>query len=659
MKVNKLFLLSAITALCMTACSADDEMVSNTQAPVNPDNLNIEVSDAGTMTDESTRATYSGLTTTFENGDAIGVYAVNASGTVMTANAKFTKSGDSWTSPTSVVFNPEWSYYAYYPWVASPYTPNFAASGVDNQFATFIADASNKFHQTNQSTKANYQASDLMIAQGSPSGTNKVIFSMYHKKGLARLSGGGMAFTTFSGNVPYTNGDYKYYLMKPSTATTVGGKSLTAASGKYVDCVYDMATIASSATDISMYNTAGTLQGSRSTANCYMIHNAGTYKLPLVYGNAITSGSTKTSAYQAPSGSGTYRMANFKNHANQNITDPWIKNNKKSASVNISVDEAELLWQDKQSLVSAVGIYGDYLVFKVPSAASSSHAGNAVIAAKDDGTIVWSWHIWVTTETYASTTAVTTSANTYNVTPVNLGWVPSTVGNTLTYGYCPYYQWGRKDAFLPSDGTANNADHAAYDINNNPIEGIEKYRLDSEDGNGNYDLQGYYECIQYPTRFYYDDYGNYYRWYSENIANLWDSDCNAWWDRSQTNKTVKTVYDPCPAGFCVPTQNLYWYYFGEPANDWPGGNYTQYPNAVWDATNKGITVLSSIWYPAAGFRWGVSDAGGIGSVGSNGYVWSASPNDEHYGRSLGFYSGDWFAGGNGRSNGRCVRPVSE
>ena len=656
MKVNKFFLLSAITALCMTACSADDEMVNNTQAPVNPDNLNIEVSDAGTMTDEPTRATYSGLTTTFENGDAIGVYAVNASGTVMTANAKFTKSGDSWTSPTSVVFNPEWSYYAYYPWVASPYSPDFAASGVDNQFATFIADASNKFHQTNQSTKANYQASDLMIAQGSPSGTNKVIFSMYHKKGLARLSGGGMAFTTFSGNVPYTNGDYKYYLMKPSTATTVGGKSLTAASGKYVDCVYDMATIASSATDISMYNTAGTLQGSRSTANCYMIHNAGTYKLPLVYGNAITSGSTKTSAYQAPSGSGTYRMANFKNHANQNITDPWIKNNNKGGGVKISVDEAELMWQDANGLIDAVGVSGDWLVFRVPSAASTK-AGNAVVAAKDDGTIVWSWHIWVTTETYASTTTVTTSANTYKVTNVNLGWIPTGGGGKLDY--CPYYQWGRKDAFVPSNGS-NDTDHTVYDINGNTIEGIDKVELfEGDNGDPVLGTPGYYYCISRPTEFYYDSYGDYCRWYSEEIANLWDSDCNAWWDRSQTNKTVKTVYDPCPAGFCVPTQNLYWYYFGEPANDWPGGSYSTYTNAVWDGTNKGITVLSSIWYPASGVRWGDSDAGVLSGVGGRGGCWSASPGREGGGSYLDFYSSYWGCRSSRRAYGQCVRPVSE
>ena len=658
MKYQKFFLVGFLAATLMTGCSAEDEMAGAQQPPKSNAQFEIEVSDAGSDADGETRAAYSGLTTTFETGDRIGVYAVDGSGTVQTANAMFTKqAGGSWTTSTTIVFNPEWSYYAYYPYVASPYTPNFALSGIENQFSNFISDASNKFHQANQSSKANYSASDLMIAKGTLSGTNKVAFSMFHKKGLAVLSGEGLGFANFSTNIPYQNGDKMYYLMKPSTATSVGGQSLTAASGKYVSCVYGLEDIAASATDISMYNTAGTLQGSRSTANCYMIHTAGIYKLPLVYGNAITNGVTKTSAYQAPSGSGEKRMANFKNHANRNITDPWIKNNS-NGTRNIAVDGAELLWQDKSNLVTAVGAYGDWLVFKVPNAASSSNTGNAVIAAKDNGTIVWSWHIWVTTETYASTTTVTTSANTYKVTNTNLGWVPT--GGGGKQGYCPYYQWGRKDAFLPGTGVFDSdEDHIAYDIKGNTIAGIEKYRLDSEDGNGNYDLPGYYECIQYPTRFYYDDYGDYYRWYEEEIANLWDSDCNAWWDRSQTNKTVKTVYDPCPAGFCVPTQNLYWYYLGEPNSDYVGGSYSSYPNAVWDATYRGITVLGSIWYPASGIRWGDGGAGMVAGIGSGGYYWSASPHDEGNGRTLYFDSSGWGCVNGARSGGRSVRPVSE
>ena len=57
------------------------------------------------------------------------------------------------------------------------------------------------------------------------------------------------------------------------------------------------------------------------------------------------------------------------------------------------------------------------------------------------------------------------------------------------------------------------------------------------------------------------------------------------WDAQQTSTsdniatpTVKTVYDPSPAGFCVPTGNLYYYV--------KNGGVT----FGWDDTNKGRTL---------------------------------------------------------------------
>lgn len=400
-----------------------------------------------------------------------------------------------------------------------------------------------------------------------------------------------------------------------------------------------MADVADAATDISMYNTEGTLQEGRSTANCYMIHDAGIYKIPLVYGNAITKGYTLASSFQAPSGSGTYRLATFKNHAGQDIIDPWIKNNYLAdGSTKITVDEAQLLWQDANGLVDAVGVSGVWLLFRVPEAASSK-AGNAVIAALDDGDVVWSWHIWCTTETYSSTTTVSTSANTYNVTGVNLGWVAKDESGKT--GYCPYYQWGRKDPFISSAGVA-------YDINGTSV------KFKSEAYNSSTSTLAY--AISNPNLFIYGTGGV---WENQNLYNYWDSDNNVAWTRSVTNKTSKTVYDPCPPGFCVPTQNLHWYYFGEPSSDAPSGNYTTYTNAVWDATNKGITVLGSIWYPAAGYRGGGGSAGTLYNVGSYGYYWSASPNGGSYGYCLNFDSSSWSCNSSNRANGRCVRPVSE
>ena len=136
--------------------------------------------------------------------------------------------------------------------------------------------------------------------------------------------------------------------------------------------------------ELSMLDCAGNLrQNGRSTANCYMVHTAGNYKLPLVYGNAIKNGATNAAAYTGVSG----QLETFPRHDGSAITAPWIKDN------GITVATAELLWQDAEGLITAVGISGDYLTLTVGKNAAAQE-GNAVVAAKDgEGNIVWSWHI--------------------------------------------------------------------------------------------------------------------------------------------------------------------------------------------------------------------------------------------------------------------------
>jgi hypothetical protein len=220
--------ISGLTLIVLLLCSCVDDCIINEYNGY----ISVDVSDDGGNT---TRTAYSGLTTTFENGDAIGIYVVDGSGTVQASNVQYTKSGDSWTSSTPLSFNPDWKYYAYFPYVATPYTPDFTASGIDNQFDDFITDASDKFHYADQSTKANFMASDLMVAQGELTGSSGFHFSMDHKKGLAVLEGEGATITSYEGNIPYINGGKGYFLMKANTATTIGDYSLTAQAGRYVE----------------------------------------------------------------------------------------------------------------------------------------------------------------------------------------------------------------------------------------------------------------------------------------------------------------------------------------------------------------------------------------------------------------------------------------
>ena len=432
------------------------------------------------------------------------------------------------------------------------------------------------------------------------------------------------------------------------TAVALGTATITAKAGdKTATCTVTVKKV----TDLSMVDNAGSARSTMSTANCYMVHTAGDYKLPLVYGNAIKDGAANTAAYTGIADANT--TLTFPNHAGNAIDAPWITKATTGTGADkgmgIVVSTAELLWQDAQGLVTAVGIDGDYLTLTVGKDAATQE-GNAVIAAKDaGGNIVWSWHIWVTKETFADATLTTVTTGTgtlgtdyqvYKVTPVNLGWVPT--GGDGKQGYAPYYQWGRKDAFIPATGN-DNTNHTVYDISNTAVT-----RLTYESST----TATIADNIKNPTKHYYNSSTDgpcdtqYY--------NMWDAQQT--FTYNITTATKKTVYDPCPAGFCVPTGNLY-YFMGD-------SSYRSDSN--WDGTNKGKTWLQTtyssnttgpdLYFPASGCRY--NSSGSLYDVGSYGYYWSASPDDS-FGYYILFDSGGWYWDDGWRALGFSVRPVAE
>lgn len=88
-------------------------------------------------------------------------------------------------------------------------------------------------------------------------------------------------------------------------------------------------------------------------------------------------------------------------------------------------------------------------------------------------------------------------------------------------------------------------------------------------------------------------------------------------------------------------------------------------NCTWEWTTlngvKGIKVTgpngNHIFFPASGYR-NYSNSQLI-SGGSFGYCWSASASSSNYGRSLNFYSSNFYWYGNRRAYGSPVRPVAE
>ena len=236
----------------------------------------------------------------------------------------------------------------------------------------------------------------------------------------------------------------------------------------------------------------------------------------------------------------------------------------------------------------------------------------------------------MTKQTFATLTTVSTGSHTYQVTPVNLGWV----GDAVSQGYNTFYQWGRKDAFIPGTGTAS-TNHTVYNISNAPVTGLTHYTSSATIADN----------IKNPTRFYnVSSKPN-----TSTAYNLWDAQQTSTGDNIAT-ATKKTVYDPCPAGFCVPTGNLYYYI----AN----GDVS----SAWDGTNKGrnlTSVTPNVFFPASGYR--TPGSGSLINVGSYGYCWSASPGSSNDGRYLNIRSTStsWSWTSYSRSCGCPVRPVAE
>jgi hypothetical protein len=346
--------------------------------------------------------------------------------------------------------------------------------------------------------------------------------------------------------------------------------------------------------DLSTINVATGATVDRTTANCYVVQAAGTYKFPLVYGNGVKGGAINEVAYRAkkgPTASG-YRtdagaqypnqpnmrfIGRFLDHLGGYITSPYIE-----TQHNGKTFTAQLLWMDSPGLIENVAITGSgqdaYITFSVPK--DNITQGNAVLAVLADGVIAWSWHIWVTDHDLSSAnlplTPHTTVAYRQKILKENLGWVDTRIMSrydgrtayvrvvqddpdgvksepilltqkqgptTITYGNSPYYGWGRKDPIPGFNGD--------YDAPlNKPV------YPSAADGNQyapQYGLPGRMpieQMIREPYKQYLD---NGYTYTSPTWYNLWNSTGdyqNA--TQAETEFITKSVYDPSPVGYKVP-----------------------------------------------------------------------------------------------------------
>lgn len=497
-------------------------------------------------------------------------------------------------------------------------------------------------------------------------------------------SGGAVTYTVKS-VFDYSTGDKSVKIPWQATYSLDGGSTTMTKSGNggdpskedVPDALFTISVPASETTgthkdELKNRNVKGTssdpfdlskeYNGKVNTANCYVITSPGVYKLPLVYGNAVKNGVANNKAYNSNT---------FVDHKGTRITQPYIYD------TSYGPDKATLLWQDAPNLVKNCSLIMEnnknkYLTFEVSS--QDIDQGNAVIAVQDvNGTTLWSWHIWVTDHAYRSTIAVKNyTGHTAYFMPVPLGWCdPSdsgaskeytvnfsqttsggsslvkTIGQVaslITAGNAPFYQWGRKDPFVGSTGSGNTT-KTWYDGNGNTK--TDTNPLTSP-------TRSKAESIQHPEKYisgssYWDDNTTYDNW-NANVTSQPTSE-TAYND----NAVEKTVYDPSPVGFKMPTTNAFTGF---------GSGSTVNCEGSWDSGYKFNTGLSSpnpisIYFRANGYRY--NNDGSLLNVTSYGYYWASGPySDTAYGCILYFYKGSVYPQNRSdRTNGFSVRPVSE
>jgi len=418
--------------------------------------------------------------------------------------------------------------------------------------------------------------------------------------------------------------------------------------------------------DLSTHNLAG-ISTPMNTANCYIVNAPGWYKLPLVYGNAITDGVANTDAYT--------KSPNL-DYLDRAITDPYIYNNTDAQSTPYAPKDAIILWQDADSLVTKTHLSADKHFIEFYVDPETIRQGNAVLCVRDAtadgeghaGRIMWSWHIWVTGIDMTPKYLTNANGRHFDLLPVPIGFCSrggteaTYLGRTIyvkiqqssgatavlhikqtrgvdftafTNGNAPYYQWGRAVPWRPATGWVNGTNETDKTWYINSLYSASMTASGISLGT----------AIKHPLAFYtttaitpYSSPTNYYR--------LWDGNAPTNLSTPATTANVqKTIYDPCPSGYHVtgphtltgltvrkanhtmytnPT-NTDWLFVPPlgirqtstgaiDKNNYPIGRYVYMYHSNW-GKNGNNTAMAMIWYwtsatefnagaPSGGASWG-------------------------------------------------------
>ena len=293
------------------------------------------------------------------------------------------------------------------------------------------------------------------------------------------------------------------------------------------------------------------------TANCYIVPEAGVYQFPMVKGNS-----------PEPVG---------------------------------DVVSVGVLWETfgtdavpEQGDLIQIVLHEDNMVYF--KSADKFRKGNAVIAARDaGGTILWSWHIWMTDRPQdqeylnGAGTMMDRDLGATSATPETGGFLGL------------LYQWGRKDPFPGSSSLEESIQTKTTAEWPDPVK--------SDESTGAIDYS-----IANPLTFITFNDSNSDWYYTGN--NTVD---NTRW------KSVKTIYDPCPPGYRVPDggkEGIWAKAFGR-SNFFNAGNNSgkSYNFGSSGKIDYKLTGSNQCWYFTTG---SLNGSGVLEKTGEEGIYWSCS-----------------------------------
>lgn len=493
--------------------------------------------------------------------------------------------------------------------------------------------------------------------------------------------------------------------------------------------------------------TPGTGLGANESANCYVVNQPGWYTFPLVYGNGYKDGSRDESTYIVAGASAqgdAPALGRFINAAGKGMMRPWVQDDLRDNGVSVKEWKPVIIWQDafpnyyivddsaEELFLSSSN--KDWITFRIkpydPETSTGFRPGNVLIGLMGEvdkqWIMAWSWHIWISGDSLAPVSVQQRNGEYNQFLPMNLGWTPpfsygikpifdyiritqSESGKTAVtklirinsaqyyenlienatltsemQGYSnTFYQWGRKDPFLPQSGRVptgtwdgskmsggvgagsrvvmnSRKDYYRHAHSYHPWQVLQeegtKYSIRVPKGpmapdkptGGNLpqamttsDYDSWLtEMIKYPTQIYYDNGGKSLIYYYPEYVNLWNA---AQTDYSTSTPVVKTVYDPCPPGFCVPHYDAFSNFtsdglpvtytvstsgYSQVSENYYLGSERQYSNA---ADRTGGRVFQGMYLPASGKRAYVD--GSPQNHSKVGYYWTSSPNRNISGNS--------------------------